>query len=128
MAVVSLRSPLRDLADGSGKLEIDGSTVGEVIDRLERKYPRLKGWVMDERGKVRQHIAIFVNGERTEPEAPVTAADTVHVLPAISGGAIRTVTATQTRTEAQADVEEETELLAGTKKGLFVLRGPRIGP
>lgn len=128
MAVVSLRSPLRDLADGSGRLEIEGSTVGEVIDRLELTYPRLRGWVMDERGRVREHIAIFLNGERTGQETPVTAADTVHVLPAISGGALGTATATQTRTEARADDEEEMELLVGTRKGLFVLRGPRTGP
>jgi len=124
MAVVSLRSPLRDLADGTGKLEIQGSTVGEVIDSLERTYPKLRGWVMDERGKVREHIAIFVNGERTGQEAAVSATDTVHVLPAISGGAMQTVTRTQTRVPA-ADEQEEAELLVGTKKGLFVLRGPR---
>jgi molybdopterin converting factor small subunit/photosystem II stability/assembly factor-like uncharacterized protein len=126
MAVVSLRSPLRDLADGSGQLEVEGSTVGEVIDRLERTYPRLRGWVMDEQGRVREHIAIFVNGERTGQDAPVDAADMVHVLPAISGGALQTATRTQTQVP-QADEHDETELLVGTKKGLFVLRGPRGG-
>jgi molybdopterin converting factor small subunit/photosystem II stability/assembly factor-like uncharacterized protein len=127
MAVVSLRSPLRDLADGSGRLEVSGSTVGEVIDMLERTYPRLRGWVIDERGQVREHIAIFVNGERTGAEAPVEASDTVHVLPAISGGAAQTATRTQTQVP-EADQQEEAELLVGTKKGLFVLRGPRGGP
>jgi molybdopterin converting factor small subunit/photosystem II stability/assembly factor-like uncharacterized protein len=125
MAVVSLRSPLRDLADGSGRLEVDGSTVGEVIDCLERTYPRLRGWVMDERGRVREHIAIFVNGERTGQEASVAPSDIVHVLPAISGGAVQT--ATRTEALAASDEREEAELLVGTKKGLFVLRGPRGG-
>ncbi len=124
MAVVSLRSPLRDLADGAGRLEVQGSTVGEVIDSLERTYPKLRGWVMDERGKVREHIAIFVNGERSGQESAVTASDTVHVLPAISGGAMQTATRTQTRVP-EADEQEEAEILVGTKKGLFVLRGPR---
>jgi molybdopterin converting factor small subunit len=126
MAVVSLRSPLRDLADGSGKLEVRGSTVAEVIERLERAYPRLRGWVMDERGRVREHIAIFVNGERTGQESPVAPSDTVHVLPAISGGALQTATRTQTQVP-EADEHEEAELLVGTRKGLFVLRGPRGG-
>jgi molybdopterin converting factor small subunit/photosystem II stability/assembly factor-like uncharacterized protein len=121
MAVVSLRAPLRDLADGSGTLQVQGATVGEIIDRLERTYPRLRGWVMDERGRVR------VNGERTGQEAPVAASDTVHVLPAISGGALQTATMTEAQVPA-ADEQEETELLAGTRKGLFVLRGPRGGP
>jgi molybdopterin converting factor small subunit/photosystem II stability/assembly factor-like uncharacterized protein len=127
MAVVSLRAPLRDLADGSGTLQVQGATVGEIIDRLERTYPRLRGWVMDERGRVRENIAIFVNGERTGQEAPVAASDTVHVLPAISGGAMQTATMTETQVPA-ADEQEETELLVGTRKGLFVLRGSRGGP
>src|SRR4029453_10936937 len=126
MAVVSLRSPLRDLADGSGKLEVRGSTVAEILDSLERAYPRLRGWVMDERGRVREHIAIFVNGERTGQESPVAPSDTVHVLPAISGGAPQTATRTQTQLP-DADEHEEAELLVGTRKGLFVLRGPRGG-
>jgi molybdopterin converting factor small subunit/photosystem II stability/assembly factor-like uncharacterized protein len=126
MAVVRLRSPLCELAEGSRRVEVQGSTVGEVIDGLERTYPRLRGWVLDERGRVRQHIAIFVNGERTGQEAPVAQSDMVHVLPAISGGAV-VQTATRTQAEVAAEELEEAELLVGTRKGLFVLRGPRGG-
>jgi molybdopterin converting factor small subunit len=86
MAVVTLRAPLRDLAGGSSRLEVSGATVAEVIGRLEREHPRLAGWVLDERGRIREHVKVFVNGDVAELEDSVAAADLVHVLPAISGG------------------------------------------
>jgi sulfur-carrier protein len=86
MAVVTLRAPLRDLAGGSSRLEVPGATVAEVIGRLEREHPRLAGWVLDERGRIREHVKVFVNGDVSGLEVPVAAGDQVHVLPAISGG------------------------------------------
>src|SRR6266571_2870409 len=64
VAVVNLRSPLRDLAGGSGTLEVEGATVSELLDRLEQDYPRLAGWMRDEGGSLREHVTVFVNGER----------------------------------------------------------------
>jgi molybdopterin synthase sulfur carrier subunit len=86
MAVVTLRAPLRDLAGGSSRLDVPGATVAEVIGRLEQDHPSLAGWVLDERGRIREHVKVFVNGDVAGLEHPVAAADLVHVLPAISGG------------------------------------------
>jgi sulfur-carrier protein len=44
------------------------------------------GWILDERGLIRRHINVFVNGERAGEETPVGPEDQVEVLPAISGG------------------------------------------
>ena len=86
MAVVTLRAPLKDRADGQGHVELPGGSLGEVLRELERRYPRLEGWVLDEHGKIRRHVNVFVDGERGR-EATSLAADTrVHVLPSISGG------------------------------------------
>lgn len=111
MAIVTLRPPLRELAEGRSEVEVDGATVTEAIRSLERAHPRLVGWVLDEQGLIRRHVGVFVNGERARGEAPVGERDRVHILPAISGGA-----------------GNDAELLVGTRKGLFVLRGPRGGP
>src|SRR5439155_12955217 len=114
MADVALRSPLRELAGGESTIRVDGSTVAEVIGRLERDYPRLAGWVLDEQGRIRQHVSVFVNGEQASQGASVAPGDRIHVLPAISGGAVMT----QTKTEVTAaGVEEQSELLVGTRKG-----------
>ncbi len=109
MAIVSLRPPLRDLA-GEREIEIDAGTVEEVLRALERDHPKLTGWVLDDQGNIREHIAVFVNRERVASDAPVSTDDRVHVLPAISGGA------------------DQAEVLVGTRKGLFVLRGERGRP
>lgn len=86
MATVHLRAPLKDLAGGSRTVEVDGASVGEVLRELERQHPRIVGWVLDEHGRVRTHVNVFVDGERVREDAPVAESATVHVLPSISGG------------------------------------------
>ena len=86
MAHVTLRGPLRTLAGGRPDHEVPGATVGELLRELERAQPAISGWVLDERGRVRRHINVFVNGERVREETPVGPDDRVDVLPAISGG------------------------------------------
>jgi photosystem II stability/assembly factor-like uncharacterized protein/molybdopterin converting factor small subunit len=110
MPIVTLRPPLQDLA-GSREIEVDGGTVAELLRALERSRPRLSGWVLDDQGRIREHIAVFVNQDRVSSDAHVGTGDRVHVLPSISGGAAG-----------------DAELLVGTRKGLFVLRGSRGGP
>ena len=83
--------------------------MAQVVSRLQRRHPRIEGWVLDERGSVREHVAVFVNGDRVPGDAVVGPSDRVEILGAISGG------------------EDGAELLVGTRKGLFRLRGPRGG-
>ncbi len=86
MATVRLRAPLSELAGGRRELELDGATVAEVLRALEREYPDVKGWILDERGLIREHINVFVNKEYGREDTSVGAQDRLHVLPAISGG------------------------------------------
>jgi molybdopterin synthase sulfur carrier subunit len=86
IAVVRLREPLKRLAGDRAEHELGGATVGELLRELERAQPALDGWILDERGHIRRHINVFVNGERGAEGTSVSAGDRVHVLPAISGG------------------------------------------
>lgn len=86
MAVVMLRAPLKDRAEGRAELDLPGDSLGQVLLELERRYPRLEGWVLDEHGHIRSHVNVFVDGERGREDMPVAAAARVHVLPSISGG------------------------------------------
>ncbi len=90
-------------------MEVEGGTVEEVLRRLERAFPRLAGWVLDDQGRIRQHVAVFLAGERVGGDAVVTEQDRIEIIGAVSGGA-------------------DAEVLVGTKKGLFVLRGARGTP
>ena len=65
---------------------IEGDSVAELLRGLEREHPATSGWILDERGAVRRHIAVIVNGELGDPEMPVAADVRVDVLPALSGG------------------------------------------
>ena len=87
MALVTLRAPLNDRADVHAALELPGATVGEVLRELEARFPRVVGWILDEHGRVRPHVNVFVNGEKVREDAPVGDRDRLHVLPSISGGA-----------------------------------------
>jgi molybdopterin converting factor small subunit len=86
MATVRLRNPLKQLAGDRAEHAVNGATVAELLRELERSQPPLKGWILDERGHVRRHINVFVNGEQAGADTLVVAEDRVDVLPAISGG------------------------------------------
>jgi len=86
VALVRLRGPLKMLAGDRSEHPIEGGTVGELMGELERAHPAVGGWILDERGLIRRHINVFVNGERMREDAPVSSEDRVDVLPAISGG------------------------------------------
>lgn len=86
MPLVRLRAPLSELAGGRRELELDGATVRDVLRALEREHPALEGWILDERTTIREHINVFVNGEKSREETALGVGDRIHVIPSISGG------------------------------------------
>jgi molybdopterin converting factor small subunit len=86
MPVVRLRQPLKRLAGDRAEHALEGATVGELLVELERAHPAAGGWILDERGRLRRHINVFVNGELGGQETEVGDDDRIDVLPAISGG------------------------------------------
>jgi sulfur-carrier protein len=86
MPRVRLREPLKRLAGGRSEHALEGASVSEVLRELERAHPAAQGWILDERGELRQHLNVFVNGEPSQPDAPVEPDDRVDIVPAISGG------------------------------------------
>jgi molybdopterin converting factor small subunit len=85
-AVVRLRAPLKRLAGDRSEVEVRGATVIELMRAVEAGHPAMGGWILDERGLIRRHINVFVNGELGDGKTQVGDADVVDVLPAISGG------------------------------------------
>jgi hypothetical protein len=70
--------------------EVEGATLCEVLDRAFEALPRVRGYILDERGAVRYHVAIFVDGQPVKDRAhlsdPVTPGGEVYVMQALSGG------------------------------------------
>ena len=74
------------LAEG----DIPGATVREVIDELDRRYPGLGAFIMDETGRLRRHVNVFVGDEpimdRDSLADKLSPTDSVFILQALSGG------------------------------------------
>jgi hypothetical protein len=68
----------------------DGSSLSEVLDAVARDFPKLKSYVLDDQGRLRKHVAIFIDGELRRGQAALTLAlspaSEIHVLQALSGG------------------------------------------
>jgi molybdopterin synthase sulfur carrier subunit len=70
--------------------EVPGSTVRGVLDAYFRENERARGYVLDEQGKVRQHMVVFVDGElirdRDGQSDHVEPNSVIDVIQALSGG------------------------------------------
>ena len=86
MPTVRLRQPLKRLAGDRADHPLTGDTVVDLLKELERSNPAMGGWILDERGHIRRHINVFVNGEQGREATPAAPGDRVDVIPAISGG------------------------------------------
>jgi molybdopterin converting factor small subunit len=86
MAIVRVRGALKQKAGGQSSHTVEGATVTALLRELETAQPDVSGWILDERGAIRRHINVFVNGELAEGSTAVGADDEIDVLPAISGG------------------------------------------
>jgi hypothetical protein len=92
-ARVVLPGLLRDLAEGAAELPVElaqPAPLGEVLDRAFQPWPILASRIRDERGQIRRHVNVFVDGEDAKRGAgvltAVTPTSTVHVINAVSGG------------------------------------------
>ena len=69
---------------------VEGATVAEALAAIFAERPALRGYVLDDQGALRRHVAIYVNGEqvrdRTRLSDPLGPDDEVYVLQALTGG------------------------------------------
>lgn len=77
-------------ASGESTLEVSAATVGGALASVFERHPNLRGYVVDELGNLRHHVAIFVDGtalpRRQAMDHAIGASTEVHVLQALSGG------------------------------------------
>ncbi len=90
MAVsVKIPTQLREAAGGESVAEVDGSTVGEVLDSLYQRYDELRDRIAED-GGLRRFVNVYVGGEDIRfldgLETPVEDGDEVTILPAVAGG------------------------------------------
>ena len=85
--VVILAPALVKLFPGSvRRVELSASTVGDVIDALDSRWPGMRDRLCDSTPRIRRHINVFVEGERATLKTRPAPGAEVFVLTAISGG------------------------------------------
>ena len=84
---IFIPTQLRNYTGGATRVEAAGRTVDELLAALDARYPGVRFRVVDEQGRIRKHMRIFVDGERVEEVgAKVGAKGEVHIFGALSGG------------------------------------------
>ena len=89
MAKIHFTSHLRNLVP-DGPLSASGVTVGEALENLVAGQPHVRGYVLDDQGRLRKHVCIFADGERLAHDSALSrriGPDTkLYVMQALSGG------------------------------------------
>jgi len=75
---------------GAKSVEAEGSTVAEVLDQINARYPGFREQITMEDGSLHRFVNIYINDEdirfMQSLETPVSAGDVVSILPALAGG------------------------------------------
>ncbi|MGY6502802.1 MAG: MoaD/ThiS family protein [Acidimicrobiales bacterium] len=80
-------TPLRSYTDGAADVVADGATLDDLFHDLDRRFPGLRFRVVDEQGRLRQHMTVFLGEERCRDLAsPIDGYDEVVIMQALSGG------------------------------------------
>lgn len=84
---VRIASPLRSYTGGRAEVEAAGSTADEILVDLDRRFPGIRFRVVDEQGRLREHVNVWADGDRVRDlAAPVTGATELTIMQALSGG------------------------------------------
>ena len=87
---VRIPTPLRKLTNNEELVEVDASTIGDVIKELQTRFPGIQERLVDENGEVRRFVNVYVNEEDIRflknKETPLKDGDEISIIPAIAGG------------------------------------------
>jgi len=87
---VRIPTPLRNLTDDQAAVTVEGSNVEEVVKNLDAAHPGIAERIVDEDGKVRRFVNVFVDDEDIRfadgLQTPVEDGTTVSIIPAVAGG------------------------------------------
>ena len=92
---VMIPTPLRPYTDSQESVEIEATTVGELLDGLMEKYRPLRKHLLTDEGKLRSFVNLYVNDEDirylSKEQTVVKDTDVVSIVPSIAGGSQATV-------------------------------------
>lgn len=87
---VTLPSALREYARGQESVDVAAATLAEVVARLATDFPGLGYRILDDQGRLRRFVNVYLNDElvsHLEPhDVRLREGDSVHILPSVAGG------------------------------------------
>jgi molybdopterin converting factor small subunit len=84
---VRIPTPLRSYTHGEKVVAGHGATIVDVLDDLDRRFPGIRFRMVDEQGRIRQHMKLWIGEEPViDLATPVADADEVTIMQALSGG------------------------------------------
>ena len=90
--LIEIPSALKQYVNNQDEVEVDGSSVEEVLDSLCAQFTELKPNLFDEDGKVRNFINVYLNDDDIRyaegMKSPVKDGDSIQIIPSISGGSV----------------------------------------
>ena len=87
---VNIPAALRQYTRNQSDLQVDASTVQEILQKLDGLFPGLKAFILNESSELRRYVNIFVNGKDIRSGDGIMTklkeGDHVRIVPAVAGG------------------------------------------
>ncbi len=84
---IHIPSALRSYTAQQNEVPVNGATLAEALAALDHRFPGIRFRIITEQDTIRPHIRIFVNDVQLQDlSAPLSKADTVYIVCALSGG------------------------------------------
>lgn len=89
MPTIHVTSHLRHVAP-TGPTKVEAATLGAALDAYFAAVPKVRSYVLDDQGRLRRHVAVFIDGEllldKKDLGRRVAPASEIYVMQALSGG------------------------------------------
>jgi molybdopterin synthase sulfur carrier subunit len=89
LPTIHLTSHLRRVAP-PGPVRVEAATLGAALDAYFETAPRVRSYILDDQGRLRRHVAVFIDGElltdKKDLGRRVAATTEIYVMQALSGG------------------------------------------
>ncbi len=90
MAKIKFTTALKRFFPDLREMDVEGQTIQEILGNVEREYPGISGYLIEDSGRLRKHVNIFLGGrlieDRDELSDPVAQHHEILVFQALSGG------------------------------------------
>jgi len=87
---VRIPTTLRPISGGTAEVQVEGSTLAQVLAALEQRHPGFQARLFDDQGGLRRYVNVFVADDDVRflqgLDTPVPDGETVSIIPAVAGG------------------------------------------